>query len=241
MAQAENEPALMTKAEIKPLLRLSRRRPISCAICMTKDGEGVVLLNRRVKPRKVMAQMRRDAKEAGLALNFPTLRFGRAAVEGGSDSQKVTFTVNKLVPGAMDRALLLILRPAGYQRCEIVVDEGLESETDEGEEGEGDDDDEYGGGPAKASETAEVSSPGSSDEPGASALRGVLMRLVKEMVPVIEHEPDRKPTLVGLAEEGQKNLKGGDIEAAAHSIHDLDTALHEEAGSGQHGRKQGPL
>ena len=186
MKQPE-ETALMTKAELKPLLRLCRRRPLSCAICMTKDGAAVVLMNRRIKPRKVMAQMRRDAKDMALPLNLPTLRFGRASVEGGSDSQKVTFTVNKLAPGAMDRALLLILRPAGYQRCEVIVDEGLETETDEGEEGEGDDDDEYGedADTPKAAKSAkpdgkpdEPDAPPdaeSDSQPDAKALQGELM------------------------------------------------------------------
>lgn len=228
MKQPE-EAALMTEAELKPLLRLSRRRPISCAICMTKDGAGVVLMDRRIKPRKVMAQMRRDAKEIALPLNLPTLRFGRASVEGGSGGQKVTFTVNKLAPGAMDRALLLILRPAGYQRCEIVVDEAIETDTDEGEEGEGDDDDEYGG-------DAGTTEPAKSDaQPDVKELQGELIGLVREMVPLIEHEPDRKPALVGLAEEGRKNLKGGNIEAAAKSIHDLDTALHKNGSAAKPG------
>ena len=219
----DKEPGLMTHAELKPLLRLSRRRPLACAICMTKDNEAVLLVDRRIKPRKVMAQMRRDAKDSDIALNLPTLRFGRAAVDGGSDSQKVTFTVNKLVPGAMSRALLLLLRPVGYQRCDIVVDEGLETETDEGVEG-GEDDDEY------STEAKPETASAPAQQPEADALRGVLLGLVKEMAPAIQHDPDRKPALIDLATGVQNSLRDGDIEAATQSIHDLEAALHPKQG-----------
>lgn len=207
--------ALMTAAELKPLLRLSRRRPVSCAICMTKSNEGIVLMDRRMKPRRVLSQFRREAKENDLALNLPTLRFGRATVDGGSDSMRVTFTVNKLAPGAMARALLKQLRQAGYQRCEIVVDERLEEETDEDENAP--DEEEAG-----SDEPDEPPAPA----PEVATLRGELVGLVKELPAAIAQEPDRKQLLVGLAVEGQNHLKQGDVRAAGRDISHLKSALH---------------
>lgn len=130
---------LMPPAELKLLLHLARRQALSCTIAMTKDKQGLILLHRRTKPRKLAAELRQKAKSAGLELDPTSVRFGRATVDGGSDSAMVTFTVNKPAPGPMRRALLEQVRPASFQRCEIVVDESLEGEAedDSGEEGKG--------------------------------------------------------------------------------------------------------
>ena len=73
-----------------------------------------------------------------------SIRFGRASVDGASDSAKVTFTVHKEAPAAMRMLLLPSLRQAGFQRCEIVVDSALENEPDTGDEPGADENDESG-------------------------------------------------------------------------------------------------
>lgn len=123
--------AIMSPADLKQLLHLAKRQPLSCAIAMDKDKQGHVLLHRRSKPKKLLAELKRQAKAEGVELDPTTLRFGRASVDGSSDSGMVTFTVNKPAPGPMRPALLKQVRPAGLQRCEIVVDEALENETDD--------------------------------------------------------------------------------------------------------------
>lgn len=123
--------ALMPVADLKLLLHVARRQAVNCAVAIAKDKQGVILLHRRTKPRKLVAELQRQAKASGLELDPTSVRFGRAAVDGGSDSAMVTFTVNKPAPGPMRRALLEQVRPASFQRCEIVVDEGLEAETDD--------------------------------------------------------------------------------------------------------------
>lgn len=139
---------LMPVAELKPLLRLARRRGVSCAIAMTKAKQGVILLHRRMKPKKLREEMKRQAKAAGMDLDTASVRFGRVTVDGASDSGLARIEVNKPAPGPVRAALLPTLRKAGCQRCELVVNDGLEAEPDDGEDA--DDEDDGAGTEAKA-------------------------------------------------------------------------------------------
>ncbi len=147
-------PGLMGKAELKPLLKLSRHRLVSCVVVLTKGRQGVVLLDKKVKPRKLAATLKAKAKAAGLELDPSTIRFGRASVDGSSDSARVVFKVHRDAPAAVGRAMLPLLRPVGFQRCEFVTDAALENEPEDGEDGageadeEGDEDGHEGGGAA---------------------------------------------------------------------------------------------
>lgn len=148
---------LMTAAELKPLLHLAKRRPVNCAIAMDKNKQGIILLHRRTKAKKLLAELKRQAKAAGIELDTTSPRFGRVSVDGASDAGMATFTVNKSTPGPMRRAMLEQVRPAGLQRCEVVVDESLENETEE------DDADEDTARTGPASEPADLE--GSADPP----------------------------------------------------------------------------
>lgn len=163
---------VMSAADMKPLLKLSRRRPVSCVVAMTKDKQGVVLLHRRKKPRKLMAELRRQAAAAGMELNAASIRFGRAAVDGASDSALVRFTVNKPAPGAIRMALLERLRPAGFQRCEIAVDEALETEAEDGEDEDTDDEDGAGDAAPGAADAAVPAPNAAAMIDGASSAAG---------------------------------------------------------------------
>ena len=121
---------MMSPAELKPMLLLSKRQPVNCAIGMTKDKHGVILLDKRMKPRKVAALMKTQAKSKNIDLDMPSLRFGKAEVDTDRDSSLVTFTVNKDVPGALRPKLLEHLKKAGFNKCEITVDTTLENEPD---------------------------------------------------------------------------------------------------------------
>lgn len=136
-AKGGNAGALMSAAELKPLLHVARQKPVNCAVAMSKDKVGLIVLHRRTKPKKLLAELKAQAKAGGITLDTTSLRFGHVSVDGASDSGMATFTVNKPAPGPMKRALLEQVRPAGLQRCEIVVDEGLENETDEDGASEG--------------------------------------------------------------------------------------------------------
>ena len=128
-AKAAGPDAIMAPAEMKPILALSKRgTPISCAIALTKEKEGVILLHRKLKPKKLLAELKKEAADAGLALDATTLRFGRAEVDVDVDPGLLTLIVNKDAPGAMRPKLLEQVRKAGYKAVEITIDTGLESE-----------------------------------------------------------------------------------------------------------------
>lgn len=129
MADAGGGKDLMSAAEMKPLLVQSKRKPVSCAVGMTKDKQGVLLLDRKVKPRKLMAELKSRAKGEGVDVDMVSVRFGRVVVDDGT----AMFTVNKPAPAALRVRLVEKLRPAGVRKVEIGVDEKLEDEGDEEE------------------------------------------------------------------------------------------------------------
>jgi len=131
MSAPEGSGSLMSPAEMKPLLLLSKREPVSAVIGLTKGKDGVVFLAKKVKPRKLVAQVKKQAADANIELDMTSLRFGRAAVNSAVDSALVTFTVNKEAAGALKPKLLPQLKKVGFAKCEIVVDASLENEDDD--------------------------------------------------------------------------------------------------------------
>jgi outer membrane protein OmpA-like peptidoglycan-associated protein len=146
---------IMSPAEMKPLLMLSKREPVNAVIGMTRDHEGIILLSRRVKPKRLLAQLKLDARKAKIELDQTSLRFGRAEVDTDKDSGLVIFTVNKDAPGALRLKLLELVKRVPYAKVEIDVDEKFEAESE-------DDDDAAGGSHAGAAGAA---------SPGANAPR----------------------------------------------------------------------
>ena len=126
---------LMAAAELRPVLMQSKRKPVSCAVGLTKDKQAVVLLDRKMKPRKLMAEFKSRAKSAGLELDMTSVRFGRVALQG--EDGTAAFTVNKAAPKAMEVGLTRKLRPAGVRKVEIGVDAKLEDEDEDGQDGAG--------------------------------------------------------------------------------------------------------
>jgi hypothetical protein len=258
-AKAAGPDAIMAPAEMKPILALSKRgTPISCAIALTKEKEGVILLHRKLKPKKLLAELKKEAADAGLALDATTLRFGRAEVDVDVDPGLLTLIVNKDAPGAMRPKLLEQVRKAGYKAVEITIDTGLESESeDEDQSAAGQD----AAGPADAA--AEVpGSPPPSPPPAslglqsteaprppppsppaaanahtppsgaAAALAKDLTTVVREMVDFINDNPAQTVTLVRLATEAQISLKQGDLQKVEAGIEALRTALKQPASAG---------
>lgn len=125
---------IMDPKEMKPILAESKRgRPAACAIALTKDKDGVILLDKRKKPKKLLAELKKQAGDLGLELETTTLRFGRAVVDADTDPKLLSLTVNKEAPGAMRPRLLEQIKKAGFSKLEIVVDANLEAEPEEDE------------------------------------------------------------------------------------------------------------
>src|SRR3954451_13926659 len=67
---------IMAAASMMPLLMLSKREPVNAALGLTTDKLGVVLLHKKMKPKKVLADLKAEAKK--VQLNMRPLRCGSA-------------------------------------------------------------------------------------------------------------------------------------------------------------------
>jgi hypothetical protein len=123
--------AIMSPAEMKPLLILSKREPVSAVVGMTKDHDGVILLSKRIKPKKLLAQLKADARKAKVDLDLTSLRFGKAEVDTDVDSGLVKFTINKDSPGALRMKLLELVKRVPLAKVEIDVDAKIEDEPED--------------------------------------------------------------------------------------------------------------
>ena len=114
---------------MKPLL--ARHKPVGAAIGLTAEGEGVILLHKKAKPKKVMAMLKAAAGKEKLKLDNASLRFGRAVVDPTYDAGMVRFFINKAAAGSMRMKLLPVVKEVPYQKVELNIDEGLELEPDD--------------------------------------------------------------------------------------------------------------
>ncbi len=237
---------LMSSAEMKPLLKLSRRRSVSCAVALTRDRQAVVLLHRRLKPRKLLAELKQKARVSGMDLDTATVRFGRAVVDGASDSAEVTFTVNKAPPGPMRMLMLPQMRSAGYQRCEFVVDEALETETEDGEDADDEEADEGAGasdaslsGPARTATALPSTAPAGSGAAGEgsvavpasddmAAARARLTQLALRAKEVMPGNPPGADAIRAAAAQARKALASQDVAAVNAAANVMQGALGPE-------------
>lgn len=172
----------MAAAELKPLLNLSKRQPVSCVVALMRDKTAVILLDKKVKPRKLAAQMKRDAAGRKMELDANSVRFGRAAVDGQGNGSLVVFTLNKPPVGGMHQKVLAKIKPAGFQKCDFKVDEAVETETDDddlaaaGSHADGTGTDAGGGAAGAGGQRPEAAGPGAGpaaeDDTGGRAEAG---------------------------------------------------------------------
>jgi hypothetical protein len=114
----------MTKANLKKLLIVARKTPISCALASgdrQSVGQCLIILD-KIKPPKVLM--------ATLKKQFPELKtpsFGTATVDVGVDPKLVTFLVNKKVSG-MPKRLVKSLKGTGFTK--VTIEKGGPSRKD---------------------------------------------------------------------------------------------------------------
>jgi hypothetical protein len=249
---------IMSSAEMKPLLTKSKQEPVSCAIGLTKDKDGIVLLDKKLRPKQLLAELKKKAAKVKLDLDAPTLRFGQAHVDTEQEAGLVKFVVNKDTGGAMRPKLLEHLKKAGFGKLEIVVDAGFEAEP---EDASGQDTPAPPGlssaeppappSTAGASSTAEAAPPAppigvqaaaasppitaSSTVPPAppGPDSGGLTRSLTDLVRrLAQADPAQQGALKGLAVQAQAALKSGDAAGASASIEQLRAALNAGAAAG---------
>ncbi len=134
MAAKTKEPAsdsIMAADKMKPLLALSKREPVHAAIGLTADGEGVILLDKKLKPKKVLALLKANAAKAKLQLQPSSLRFGKAEVDTDYDPGMVRFFLNKEAPGNMRAKLVEVVKRIPYQKVELNTDSSFEEEPED--------------------------------------------------------------------------------------------------------------
>jgi hypothetical protein len=221
---ADKEPAsekIMEAAKMKPLLALSKREPIQAAVALTADGEGVVLLDKRLKPKKVLAQLKALAGKAKIQLQPSTLRFGKAEVDTDYDPGMVRFFVNKEAPGAMRAKLVVVFKQIAYSKVEFNVDASFEEEPEEETEGEETT-------AAGATTTAAPQPPPAAPPPpalDAKALTAALAQLMQAIPTAAGGDPAVQKSLVALAMTAQGSLKAANLPEASQGIEALRRAL----------------
>jgi hypothetical protein len=232
--KAGNPDDIMSPADMKPILAHARHAgPVSCVIALTKEKDGVILLDKRKKPKQLLAELKKQAASAGLDLEMPSLRFGRATVDTEQDAGLLTFVVNKDTSGAMRPRLLERVKKVGFSKVEIIVDKNLDEEPEEDPA-----DLPVGAGAVSQPSAATQSStppdlgvaPSVPPQPAPSGqdvttLTRTLTDLVRQMVAAIASDPTRGTALKGLATQAQSSLRTGDIASAARSVEELRGAL----------------
>jgi hypothetical protein len=233
MAKAPASDSIMEGAKMKPLLALSKREPVQAAFGLTADGEAVLMLDKKAKPRKVMSMLKASAGKSKLQMNSATLRFGRAEVDPDYDPSMVRFFVNKEAPGNMRVRLVEVLKKASFQKCEINVDPSLEEED---EEGETQDHEAQSTAPSTPPPPPPpVPPPTGVDE---AALRHRLAELIGKIPAVAGSDANRKATLMKVAGLANEQFKAHHFEALNATLTKLSEVL--DAGPVATGPKADP-
>jgi hypothetical protein len=214
-AKAPASDSIMSPGEMKPLLALSKREPVHAAIGITADGEGIILLNKKMKSKKVLATLKAAAAKEKIQLQPSTLRFGKAEVDTDYDPGMVRFFINKEAPGNMRIKLLEVVKRVPYQKVELNVDLSFEEESEDEEEGQ---------------ETASAPPPPppqAATRPDAGALAKELAALARRIPEVPDTDPALKARLVKLATDANVNIKTNNLNYATNFIAQLRDALRD--------------
>ena len=212
---------IMAPAAMRPLLALSKREPVSAAVGMTADKLGVVLLHKTMKPKKVFAQLKAEAKKVQLNIDSPSLRFGTAEVDPEIDSALVRFRINKEAPGMLAPKLRDHLKKAGFSKVEFIVDPSLEAE-----------------GEAEGSSDAQ---PPAQALPDWQGLTAELTGLAKQIAAATAGDAGRQASLVQFAAVANASLKARqDFAAATAAVLALRQAL-EGGGGAEAAEKAAPV
>ena len=214
---------IMDPGEMKPLLALSKREPVHAAVGITSDGDGIILLDKKKKPKKVLAELKASAAKAKIQLQPSTLRFGKAEVDTDYDSGMVRFFLNKEAPGNMRVKLLEVVKRVPYQKVEINIDPSFEDEPDDETEGQD---------ATTSTDAPPPPPPGAPPPPGqpaldATKLEQALAQLTLAIPKVAASDDVLQKSLVALAMTAQGSLKAKDLAKASEGIEALRRALGE--------------
>jgi hypothetical protein len=218
MAKTAACDSIMAPDKMKPLLAVSKREPVPAAIGLTSDGDGLILLHKTARPKKVLAMLKAEAGKAKLTLNNASMRFGRALVDSDYDAGMIRFFINKDAPGNMRAKLVDVVKRISYQKVELNVDPSLEDEPEDEAEAPS-------AAPPVTSES--LAPPPPAPEPPPALLSAAALRsdLGGRIAQAAGADADRKSLLAGLASEANAALKANDAPGAADAIARLRAAL----------------
>ncbi len=216
---------IMASAELKQLLAKSKKEPLSAAIALTNDEEGIILLDKKKKPKGVRSLLIKEAAKNKVGLNKQSIRFGRAEVDTDYDAGMVRFFIDKEAPGKMRQKLVEVVKQISYSKVELNIDLDLEAEPEEEEEDDGQA--EWGGAPG------EVEPPPPPPQPTADPLLNVDF-LTKELGGLIRRIPEAARAgaevmdkLKKLATLANTNIKTSNLKIASGLIAELRKELGE--------------
>ena len=121
---------IMSATDMKPMVTKAKQDTIYCAIALSSAKEGVILLHNKKKPKLLRKELIETAKDKGLAIDKPSIRFGTAIVPK-DDSTTLQLTVNKAPVGGMEAKLKVQIRGSGCTSVVILINEALELESEE--------------------------------------------------------------------------------------------------------------
>jgi hypothetical protein len=218
--------SIMKPAAMKLLLAVSKREPLQAAIALTSDGEGIVLLDKKMKPKKVRTQLLKDAKDAKINIQNSTIRFGKAEVDTEYDATMVRFFINKDAPGNMRKPLIDVFKLASYSKVEFNVDAAFEEESEDETEGQE-------ATTTNAIPAAPPAPPPTAPPPptqpalDASKLQQMLAQLTLAIPKVAGTDDVLQQSLVALSDAAQASLTANDLAKASQGIEALRRALGE--------------
>jgi hypothetical protein len=223
MAKPSASDSIMAPDKMKPLLALSKREPVQAALGISADGEGVILLDKKAKPKRVLSMLKSGAAKAKLQLNSASLRFGRAEVDPEYDPATIRFSINKEPPGPYRIKMVELVRRIPYQKVEFHVDPSLEEEPEE--------ETEQPQAEASAPDVATVpaaATPAASVPPPPPPLNAAanLMTQLRELIGRVgQATGERKAMMAKLAGAASEAIKANDPTRAAEAIGQLRAAL----------------
>jgi hypothetical protein len=211
--------AIMPPEKLRALLALTRREPLSVAVAITADEEGVLLLNKTAKPKKVLAQLKAEASKAKATLNGATTRFGLAQIDQDYDPTILKIAVNKGAPDKLRLKLNQLVKQFALKAVEFTVDPTLEEEPEDSAEPQPT---VAGPAPGTAPVTAEQQT---APLPDPAAITAELQALIKRL----PSGGARRVEAQALAVRAGTALKFKDVTEAARVLALLRSALDTAA------------
>lgn len=207
MAKPPASDSIMPIAKLKSLLSLSKHEPVQAAFALSAEGEAILFLDKKAKPRAVLGMLKGAASKARITLNTSSVRFGRAEVDPDYDPGTVRFFINKDAPGVARVRLTEVMKRIPYQKVELNVDPALEEE------------------PGAEADAAPDAAAADAPEPDLAALRASFTALIPQIAPAAGADPARLAAHKTLAAEVNTHIKANDPAAAAAALAQLQRAI----------------